>query len=311
MHMDLKPDFVFRPLPEVTRPLRFAVHALPANPLGPLQQLPGTWVGKGLNLIWRPNSAAGQDHFLELNVTEEVLEFAEIPGPIPNRGLLQPDIDMRGVRYLQQIKDANNGAGLHVEPGIWASVPQTENPAEVPTVVRMASIPHGTTILAQGISAQVFGPPVVVNNNITPFEIGAPNRKIQFREANLGIPSSFRSPAADIVGITQDMVDNPNSVLLSGLSGKTVESTVVLEVSSAPTAPVLGGGIANTAFLQGSPAAGPNAQAALITATFWIESLKVDPGRPAEYQVQYTQTVLLNFNGLSWPHVSVATLRKV
>ena len=31
---------------------------------------------------------------------------------------------------------------------------------------------------------------------------------------------------------------------------------------------------------------------------------------PAFLQLQYTQTVLLNFNGLSWPHVSVATLRK-
>jgi len=25
-------------------------------------------------------------------------------------------------------------------------------------------------------------------------------------------------------------------------------------------------------------------------------------------QIQYSQTVFLNFNGLSWPHVSVATL---
>jgi hypothetical protein len=25
-------------------------------------------------------------------------------------------------------------------------------------------------------------------------------------------------------------------------------------------------------------------------------------------QIQYSQQVLLNFNGLSWPHVSVATL---
>jgi len=25
-------------------------------------------------------------------------------------------------------------------------------------------------------------------------------------------------------------------------------------------------------------------------------------------QIQYSQTVLLNFNGLTWPHVSVATL---
>lgn len=28
-------------------------------------------------------------------------------------------------------------------------------------------------------------------------------------------------------------------------------------------------------------------------------------------QLQYTQTVLLNFADLSWPHVSIATLRKV
>jgi hypothetical protein len=43
---------------------------------------------------------------------------------------------------------------------------------------------------------------------------------------------------------------------------------------------------------------------------FWIETVE-DPGRPPFHQLQYTQTVLLNFNGLSWPHVSVATLRKV
>jgi len=29
-----------------------------------------------------------------------------------------------------------------------------------------------------------------------------------------------------------------------------------------------------------------------------------------KHLLQYTQTVLLNFNGLSWPHVSVATLEK-
>ncbi len=57
---------------------------------------------------------------------------------------------MFGLTYLQQISDANLKAGLHIEPGIWAVVPTTTNPAEGPTVVRMASIPHGTTILAQG-----------------------------------------------------------------------------------------------------------------------------------------------------------------
>jgi len=158
--MELKSDFSFRPLPDIKRPLRFSLEtraAVAAAPLGPLQDLPGTWTGKGFNVIWRPNSAPGEDHFLELNLTEEILEIEEVKGPIPNRGLLQPDINMFGVTYLQQIKDANNKAGLHIEPGIWASVPQTENPAEAPTVVRMASIPHGTTILAQGLATEIAG----------------------------------------------------------------------------------------------------------------------------------------------------------
>ena len=50
-----------------------------------------------------------------------------------------------------------------------------------------------------------------------------------------------------------------------------------------------------------------NANAASVSFTLWLETVQ---GQPAESQLQYTQTVLLNFNGLSWPHVSVATLRK-
>jgi hypothetical protein len=312
--MDLKPDFSFRPLPEIKRPLRFSLEAVPkttalASPLGPLQDLPGTWTGQGFNVIWRPNSAPGQDHFLELNLTEEILEIQEIKGEIPNRGLLQPDINMFGVTYLQQIKDANNKAGLHIEPGIWASVPQTENPAEVPTVVRMASIPHGTTVLAQGIATPVAGPPKITDIDITPFVIGTA-KKIQFPESNLSTPSNFRSPPADIVGITQAMVDNPNSVLIAAISQQTIKNTVVLEISSDPATPVVGGGLANTAFLQGTSGAGPNAQTSLVTATFWIETVQGPAGGPDVHQLQYTQTVLLNFNGLSWPHVTVGTLQK-
>ena len=33
-----------------------------------------------------------------------------------------------------------------------------------------------------------------------------------------------------------------------------------------------------------------------------------DVGGDVGPQIQYSQQVLLNFNGLSWPHVSVATL---
>ncbi len=55
-----------------------------ANPLGPL----------------RPNHTSGQDRFLKLNVTSEQLELDAISGPIPNRGLLQADINMFGLTYL-------------------------------------------------------------------------------------------------------------------------------------------------------------------------------------------------------------------
>jgi hypothetical protein len=305
--MELKSDFVFEPLPPIDKPLEFALQSLAASPLGPLQDLVGTWEGHGFNTIWRPNHT-GQDHFLELNLTLETLQVEEIKGAIPNRGLLQGDINMFGVTYLQQIKDRNVGAGLHIEPGIWATVPKTTNPAEVPTVVRMGSIPHGTTILAQGLASAITGPPPIPNTDITPFPIGFPAQKITFPESNLSIPSAFRSPPADIVGITQAMVNNPNSVLTTALTGLTVLKTTTLNVSTHPILPVVGGGTSNTAFLQGTPAQGPNAVSALVTSTFWIETVKGPPGKPDFHQLQYTQDVLLNFRGLSWPHITVGTL---
>jgi hypothetical protein len=153
--MDLA-DFAFAPRPQIPRPRALAA----TSPLELLENLKGTWQGTGFNVIWRPNSTPGQDRFLELNLTEEILQFEEIPGPIPNRGLLQHDIDMFGLWYLQKIEDhilkaAGQPAGIHLEPGIWATVPSTQHPNVGPTVVRMASIPHGTTIVAQGTATSI------------------------------------------------------------------------------------------------------------------------------------------------------------
>ena len=70
--------------------------------------------------------------------------------------------------------------------------------------------------------------------------------------------------------------------------------------------PFTGGGIADTAFLQSaSNPPGGNANAVQAESTFWIETLA-----DSSLQLQYTQRVLLNFNGLSWPHGTVATLKK-
>lgn len=313
--MKLEPQFRLRPLPEI--PGKAAVAAPAAVAAGAadpslelLSDLPGVWKGTGFNVIWRPNSVPGQDRFLELNLTTEVLEFSESIGEIPNRGLLQGDITMHGITYMQKIGDANLHAGLHVEPGIWAVVPQTTNPAQPATVVRMATIPHGTSLLAQGIGTRVAGGPKIPDNNITPFVIGNPAKTIKFPESDLSTPSQFRSPPPQLVGITQAMVDNPNSVLKAALTSQQITSTVVLDVATMGAKPILGGGTANTAFLVGAPNAGPNAVAVTASSTFWIEKVAGQAGGPDFLQLQYTQLVLLNFNRLSWPHVSVATLRK-
>ncbi len=302
--MELAADFSFQPLPAVQTPVQLPFPEV-ASPLGPLAGLAGKWTGRGFNVIWRPNHTPGQDRFLELNVTSEQLDFAPINGPIPNRGLLQPDINMFGLTYLQQISDANLNAGLHIEPGLWVAVPKTSDPNVVPTVARLASIPHGTTIVAQGTATTAAAAPNIPNTSIKPFTKGQPTPEFDFPEQTLTNQTQFRTSGAGLTGVTQAMVNNPNSILRAAIAGQHITTTTTLHVTSSDT-PVPGGGTANTAFLKGG-ADGPNAVAASVNATFWLETLQ---GQSAPTQLQYAQTVLLNFNGLSWPHITVATLRK-
>jgi hypothetical protein len=308
--MDLDQNFEFDADPSPSPPALAAVSALQPADLGLLAGLEGTWTGEGFNAIWRPNLlSSGQDRFLELNLTHEVLQFEGIPGSIPNRGLLQPDIHMGGVRYLQQISDRNLPApnnGLHIEPGLWLNVPATSHPAVSASIARLASIPHGTTILAQGLASQASGGPTIPAVNLDPFSDKTPGPgTTPFPEQNLGTATNFRTGPPGITGITQAMVNNPNSILESAIHGQTILSTVTLHVSTNDL-PVPGGGTDNTAFLQGG-SGGPNADSTLVTATFWLETVE---GSPNFRQLQYSQRVLLNFNGLSWPHVTVATLRQ-
>jgi hypothetical protein len=309
------PNFVFGEPPGTAEVQPALVASHPAGPLGPLAQLPGTWKGHGFNTIWRPHHG-GQDRFLELNLTTETLVFTKINGPIPNRGFLMPDIDMFGLTYMQQISETSSGVGLHIEPGIWVNVPRTTNPSEPPTVVRMASIPHGTAILAQG-STQFLngGPPNIPANNIIPFPIGtAPPANSDFAsgeqgfpELNLSINTAFRRVSP---GVTQTMVENPNSVLQDALLHQTIKSRTFIQIST-NHAPIRGGGTANTAFLaDASNPPGGNATAVAVDATFWIETVAGPAGQPDTLQLQYTQLVQLDFNGLRWPHVTVATLHK-
>jgi hypothetical protein len=145
---------------------------------------------------------------------------------------------MFGITYMQQISETSSGVGLHIEPGIWAKVPPTSNPHEPQTVVRMASIPHGTVILAQGTTEFINGgPPNIPANNIIPFGIGSPpppnsefgNAEQAFPELNLSHPTPFRHASP---GVTQAMVKNPNSVLEAAIQGKPMTNRTFIHIST-------------------------------------------------------------------------------
>jgi hypothetical protein len=329
----LDSDFAFQGVaePETIVTAAAGLNKPAADPLGPLALLPGpgdqpgVWVGHGFNAIWRPHRAStGQDRFLELNLTDEKLVFTRINGEIPNRGLAMGDINMFGLTYMQQINEAGKpAAGLHIEPGIWANVPHTADPAEPPTVVRMASIPHGTTILAQGTANTIKGgPQTIPASNILPFFFGSPppagssfdNVALTFPELELSIDTQFRTDPLP-AEVTQDVLKNPNSVLANALhaslQGTHMKERTFLHVSTTNNPIKGGGGTANTAFLASSVnPGGGNAPATQVEATFWIETIAGKNGKPDVLQLQYTQLVMLDFNGIHWPHVTVGTLVK-
>jgi hypothetical protein len=275
--------------------------------LGPLDALAGNWSGTGFNAIWRPHRG-NSDHFLELNVTNDQIDLEVIDGLIPNRGFVQGQIFMRGLRYLQQISDANvtvngNPAGLHIEPGLWINIPALTNPKEPAAVARLASIPHGTTILIQGTAKTAAGGPSIPDVSLTPFNIGHRDEPIDFPEQHLKDTTPFRTSGPGLTGITQAMLNNPNKVLTDNTAN--VTTTTRLHVSTTP-GDIVGGGASNMAFLVGAKD-GPNADVAHVVATFWLETLA---GDTEPKRLQYSQTVLLNFAGISWPHITVATLTK-
>jgi hypothetical protein len=328
-----------------------------APSLGPLSAFTGTFHGHGFNQIFRPDLGSPtklpkrvrSDNLLELNLVTQTLSFTRPIGSVPNRGEVTPDIFLNGVGYLLTVSDITNPAkpiGIHFEPGVWMHVPATKDPAEGTTLVRMASIPHGTTICAQGTFRTFSGPPSIPPVSITP-NIG------RFPSQTASDPHTARIPQ-DLTrfikngSITQDILDDPNTVLRNATAHQKILSTTALGVATNVGSPLFGGGIDNIAFLLGNESVTqPNAQIPQMASFFWVETVQSKitvpvwtPGQPplairaestggpapvflvmpptavtqprelkvTSLQIQYSQKVIVNFNGILWPHVSVATL---
>jgi hypothetical protein len=146
--------------------------------------------------------------------------------------------------------------------------------------------------------------------------------------------------------ITQQLVNDPIVLLQAHIQKQVADGCtfegVAINISTQasityfttpPTAPPVGGPTVNVNVADASggienlPFLVTNADSALVYATFWIEKV-TPPNREHFMQLQYAQFVFLNFPAglipstapppqsikgklnFSWPHVSVATLRK-
>jgi hypothetical protein len=268
--------------------------------LGPLLELPGTWVGNGFNLISRPDQHDNKPFFLELNATRETLSFTEIGAPIPNRGSGQDDIFFLGVHYLQRISDAVTNGALHLEPGMWLNLPATTDPAAPASVARLATIPHGDALLAQGSSLTVAGPPQIAPVDSTPTFSAGPNAGQPVTGAYLDPFTTTPLPP----GIPDGAIANPNVVLTEAIAQQKILETTVLIISTSTQVGGTAGGIQNIPFVV------QNANATAMSAIFWVEKVQSEDGTGTFMQLQYTQQVTLDFLGIAWPHIQVATLVK-
>ena len=282
-----------------------STHHTTAIRLGVLKDLPGFWQGTGFSLIARPNFSGGNENgiFLELNLINETLEFTTIGSPVFNRGSLQDDIAIFGLTYLQRVTDALTGGALHIEPGLWLNIPATTNPASDASIARLATIPHGNAVCTVGFSENVVfdGLPEIPPANTVPFPIGETpppaGTKNRFPEYDLSQPNKFRTSALP-PGITQDLINDPNVMLRNALQGQKPTKITRLITTTPPD-----GGIGNIPFIT------KNANTLSVESVFAIEVIESASGDEF-LQLQYSQTALLNFRGLSWPHVTVATLIK-
>jgi hypothetical protein len=282
-----------------------------AQSLGLLAGLSGRWSGRGFNLISLPDfdttppSTGNKPFRTLLSATHETLEITPIGADVPNRGSQvhgdttkgQTDIAIFGLRYLQHINDVNSHEPLHVETGFWLNVPASTIPKEAASIVRQGSIPHGSSILAMGTAfPSPTGKPVFATLDSTP-QSNPPAGQLG---AVYLAPLTDASLPANITN--KDAIKNPNVLLADDIAPlqSELESTTVLSVSSKTS-----GGIVNIPFLENTT--NNNAAATSVEATFWIERIKPKNGRAFDV-LQYSQVVTLNFIGIDWPHISIATL---
>jgi len=265
--------------------------------LGALKLLPGTWKnlpnlpGRGWNMIALPFSDAPFEYRLLLNQYNEELKFTTVDKAVPNRGLREADNDttdgdqfLAVLDYEQTIEQINaedspdsgkageEGLAIHHEPGLWVHMANkfTDNI----DIARLATIPHGDSVLALGHSSGHEGAPTIPDINGLPIGV---NQDIDDPE------NIYLNPYRHFhESLFQDAFDpvSPNDLLKAANADVDIVRTTVLEVDTT----ILSGGITNIPFVV------KEANAADMKSTFWIQELaEVDEDGNPKLRLQYSQ----------------------
>ncbi|MGB7244968.1 MAG: heme-binding protein [Sulfitobacter sp.] len=304
--------------------------------LGGLKSLPGTWLnakqgettgfeGRGWNMIALPfeNPGSPLDYRMLVNQYNEVMQFQQIDGPVPNRGIdrqndTNTDQSLFALDYQQGIKQiavadspetdvsiqGPEGGAIHHEPGFFLNV--LDERTDDLDIARLATVPHGDSVLAMGRSRTFDGAPTVPAINGLP--IGATQ----------DLSSGYLTPYVDFSGAKAfkgkegsnfpgfDVVE-PHKLLQMGIDGLNVAKTTELHLDTKFQT----GGIVNIPFVvkQANPTE--------MTSTFWIMTLNdTDDNGDPKMALAYAQVVMLEFfdrfdaepGRIKWPHVSINTM---
>lgn len=271
------------------------------------KQLPNN---PGLNVIAIPGLGSNgpsfeliqQDYTETIDMQNGPQNSPTAGGTAPNHGLpTAPGPDslqtVGAITYNLFVNDAASPHGqLHFENGMWLNlpVPDPASPTPVtPEIARLFSVPHGNSGMTKGaVPIVVKGGPTFQEITILPSTVALPPDSTAHRVPADQLTDSMGN--TPYVGLAPDVL-NPNLKLSEAITstGITIKQTTVLTVSTGfPTTDVL-----NTPFTEA------NVKPHHFSCIYCIEELS-----NGQVWLQYSQTILLEFNGLFWPHVDVNTV---
>ena len=298
------------------------------------------------------------DEELEFTTVSDNVENRGLKGVLKNSnnppGSPKDDQFVVALDYQQSInqrvaEDNPNSGGLadipgkpiHHEPGLWLYMKNLratdkdisgapgggiEIADAVIEVARLATIPHGNSVLALGTATCMCGMPEIPPVNGLPIgrfeDLASPGYDVLTDNGD-GNPDPYLAPykhyienpfMGDVSGVPGFPGFNPrdmNEILRFENEGVDIERTTILTVDTTRQ----DAGIVNAPFVT------KQAEPVSMKSTFWIQELKEkdEYGHP-KLRLQYSQVVIMDFfrpredghtDRARWPHISINTLEKV